>query len=239
MTFTKEKFFSLPYRKRHKHAGRHLRSLYEQKLPLDPHYRMMEEWLELPPLEENREAISDRFHLHMREAAISLQEHNTLDVKRLDILSNAPYLPIGIYLEELRSAFNIGSILRTVEAFRLGTVYFSENTPFIDNPKVEKTAMGVAHTVPTQRGDLSTLPGPLIALETVEGAPSIFDFEFPDSFSLLLGNEEYGLKAKTLEAADHIVQIPLVGSKNSLNVASAFAIAAAHFSVAKRDRTLL
>ncbi len=238
MTFTKEKFLSLSCRKQHKHAGRHLHSLYEQKLPLDPHYRAMENWLELPLLEESREEICDRFHLHMREAAISFQEHN-LDVKRLDILSDTPYLPIAIYLEELRSAFNIGNILRTVEAFRLGTVFFSENTPFIDNPKVEKTAMGVAHTVPTQRGDLNSLPRPLIALETVEGAPSLYDFEFPDSFSLLLGNEEYGLKTKTLEAADHIVQIPLVGSKNSLNVATAFAIAAANISVAKRGIALL
>ena len=223
--FTKEKFLSLSHRRRHKNGGLHLRILYEQQLPLDPHYRTMEAWLKLPPLEETNENVIDRFHLHMKEAASSLQEHNLL-VKRFDTLSDVPFGPVTIYLEDLRSAFNIGNILRTVEAFRLGTVVFSPNAPYIDNPKVEKTAMGTAAIVPTRKGDLFSLPKPLIALETVEGAPSIHDFSFPKTFSLLLGNEEYGLKKETLRAADHIVQIPLIGSKNSLNVASAFSIVA-------------
>ncbi len=225
--FTEKKFRLLSSRRQHKNAGLHLRALYEQKLPLDPHYRAMEEWLNLPPLEETSEKIIDRFHLHMKKGAISLQEHNLL-VKRLDTLSDVPFGPITIYLEDLRSAFNIGNILRTVEAFRLGTVIFSQNTPYIDNRKVEKTAMGTTTIVPAKQGDLSSLPKPLIALETVDGAPSMYDFSFPETFSLLLGNEEYGLKEKTLQQADHIIQIPLVGSKNSLNVASAFAIIASH-----------
>ncbi|QVL58021.1 MAG: TrmH family RNA methyltransferase [Simkaniaceae bacterium] len=225
--FTKEKFFSLTHRRRHKNAGLHLRALYEQKLPIDLHYRAMEEWLKLSPLDETIEQMTDRFHLHMKEAAISLQEHSLL-VKRFDTLSDTPYGPLMIYLEDLRSAFNIGNILRTVEAFRLGTVIFSKNTPYIDNPKVQKTAMGTDRAVPTKQGDLSSLTKPLIALETVEGAPSIHDFFFPESFSLIIGNEEYGLKEETLSQADHVIQIPLIGSKNSLNVASAFAIVASH-----------
>ena len=90
--------------------------------------------------------------------------------------------------------------------------------------------MGTETIVPVYQGDLSNLKKPLIALETVENAPSIYDFSFPETFSLLLGNEEYGLKEKTLRQADHIVQIPLLGSKNSLNVANAFAIVAGEIS---------
>ncbi|MCB1082403.1 MAG: TrmH family RNA methyltransferase, partial [Chlamydiia bacterium] len=66
--------------------------------------------------------------------------------------------------------------------------------------------MGTETIVPTQTGNLSDLPRPLIALETVETAPSIHDFSFPKTFSLLLGNEEYGLKEETLKSADAIVQ---------------------------------
>ena len=227
--FTKEKFFSLTPRRKHKNAGFHLRALYEQKLPLDLHYRAMEEWLNLPPIDESIEQMTDRFHLHMKEAAISLQEHSLL-VKRLDTLSNVSFGPLMIYLEDLRSAYNIGNILRTVEAFRLGTLVFSENTPTNNHPKVQKTAMGTETVVPIMQGDLSTLIRPLIALETVKEAPSIYDVSFPETFSLLLGNEEYGLKEETLRQADYIVQIPLVGSKNSLNVGSAFAIVAGEVS---------
>ncbi|MGE0197961.1 MAG: TrmH family RNA methyltransferase [Simkaniaceae bacterium] len=212
-------------RRKHKLAGDHLRLLFDQGI-IDETYRQMESYLELPPLSPSSEAMADRFHLHMEAAAVSIKEHNLL-VKRLDHLSQVPYGSIGVYLENLRSAYNVGNILRTVEAFRLGPVYFSPNTPFVDHPKVIKTAMGVASHVPCERKELGTLPHPRIALETVENAPSLFAFDFPKSFTLLIGNEEYGLSQKALEEADHVLQIPLLGSKNSLNVASAFAIVAA------------
>lgn len=219
--FTKEKFLSLTIRRQHKHAGLHLRALYEGKLPLDLHYRAMESWLNLPPLEEKLEKLIDRFHFHMQEAAVSLPEGRLL-VKRLDTLTETPFGTVTTYLESLRFAYNIGNILRTVEALRLGPVVFSENMSNTPHSKVQKTAMGTASIVPTSKN----LPKPLIALETSPDAPSLYDFTFPQTFTLLIGNEEYGLKEETLRAADHVVQIPLVGSKNSLNVVNAFAISA-------------
>lgn len=226
--FSQKKFLSVPLRRQHKFAGEHLRLLFKEGT-IDEHYRKMEEWLGLPPLPLAPEDMADRFHHHMEMAAVSLNESNFL-VNRFDKLSDVPFGTIGIYLENLRSAYNIGSILRTVEAFRLGPVYFSEKTPFADHPKVMKTAMGTHSIVPCFRKKLEELPRPLIALETVENAPSLFDFEFPAAFTLLLGNEEYGLSPKTLEGADQVVQIPLLGSKNSLNVSCALAIVAAQFS---------
>jgi len=215
-------------RRQHKHAGEHLRLLFK-KGTIDKHYRLMEELLGLPSLPLALEEIADRFHHHMEMAAVSLCEHNFL-VNRFDSLSDVPFGTVGIYLENLRSAYNIGSILRTVEAFRLGPVYFSENTPYADHPKVIKTAMGATALVPCYKKELEELPKPLIALETVENAPSLFDFELPAAFTLLLGNEEYGLSKKALEEASQVVQIPLLGSKNSLNVSCALAIVAAQFS---------
>lgn len=226
MSFTESKFHTLPLRKQHKHAGKHLRTLFEQGTPLDETYRSMEKWLNLPPIDGTQEALVDRFHLHMKEASLAFQEHNLL-LKQCDQLSTTPFLPIHIYLEDLRSAFNIGNILRTVEAFRLGTVIFSENSPTATHPKVIKTAMGTHLTVPSKTASLETLPRPWIALETVPSAPSLFEFEFPQTFSLILGNEERGLKEETQKKADTLLNIPLVGSKNSLNVASCFSIAAA------------
>ena len=55
---------------------------------------------------------------------------------------------------------------------------------------------------------------------------SIYDFTFPEKFTLILGNEEYGLSDEWLNQCDQIVTIPMWGFKNSLNVASAYAIAA-------------
>jgi tRNA G18 (ribose-2'-O)-methylase SpoU len=121
----------------------------------------------------------------------------------------------------------VGSIIRTTEAFRLGEIHFSEKTPYIDHPKIAKSAMGCDLLVPChQNSSLSSLKRPFIALETTDYSSSLYDYVFPPSFTLFLGNEEFGLSEKNLKEADVVLEIPLWGSKNSLNVASAFAIAA-------------
>lgn len=226
--FSKRKFLSLSLKTQHKKAALELRHYYEKKE--EKHlllYRKLEECLSLPLTDLAFPSLADRYHFHLKEASISLKEHNFLTAQ-YDSLAKAPYLPIGIYLENLRSGHNVGSILRTVEAFRLGTVYFSPETPGIENKKVTDAAMGSAPFVPSEVcASFDKLPRPLIAVETVPDAPPYFDFSFPESFSLLLGNEEYGLKSSSVNEANYVIQIPLLGSKNSLNVASAFAIIAA------------
>jgi len=226
--FNKRKFLSLSLRQQHKKAAELLRLFHEYGEELQfAHYKQMESWLGLPPIDLSFPSLADRYHFHLKHASINLKEHNFL-IRQFDSLSDIPYLPIAIYLENLRSGHNVGSILRTTEAFRLGTVYFSPSTPGIDNKKVSDASMGAAKLVPHRdNASIKDLPRPLIALETVENAPSYFDFTFPESFSLLIGNEEYGLKPETVKQASAVIQIPLLGSKNSLNVSCAFAIIAA------------
>ena len=228
---TEGEFLALSERYQNKRAATLLRIYLEKQ---DRHtlslYRRVERWMQLTSLSETDfPSLSDRYHLHLSKAKISWKEHNLLlsPCLQADHPSSIPYLPISIYLDNLRSAFNVGSILRTTEAFRLAQVCFAKHTPFIDNLKVKKTAMGTLDKVHCVKdADLQTLPRPLIALETDPNAPSLFDFTFPPSFTLMLGNEEYGLSEEALSQKDAIVRIPLYGFKNSLNVASAFAIAA-------------
>lgn len=226
--WSETKFCSLPSCQQHKKASEILRTIYEGASDLLPLYNKMCQWLAMQELRGlSHETLSDRFHQHLNLAGVSWQEHNLL-IRCHDKQSTTPFLPMAIYLDNLRSAFNVGSILRTVEAFRLGKVYFSASTPFIDNPKVQKASMGTFDKVECLIVDtIDDLPRPLIGLETCDLAPSIHSFSFPTTFTLALGNEEYGLSEKVLRALDMAVQIPLVGGKNSLNVASALAITAA------------
>lgn len=235
--FSEKKFKELSHKRKHQIAASLLRELWEKfDEKTWSKYRKISDWLELSPIPQTIPAMSDRYHHHLKESKIMVKESGLLPkVRKKDIPSQTPFLEVSIYLENLRSSFNVGSILRTTEAFRLGKVYFSSQTPAIDNKKVKETSMGAFAHLSCQKGDLKNLPRPYIALETIEGAPSIFSFAFPSSFTLILGNEEYGIKEETLLQTDHCLQIPLVGWKNSLNVASAFAIAASqiHYQLRK------
>jgi tRNA G18 (ribose-2'-O)-methylase SpoU len=231
MTFswTEKKFLSLPPEQRHKKASELLRHIHQGSEENKEVYHQLCRWLNIPCLDTfSIKMMSDRFHFHLHQANVSWQEHNLFVIRSQDRTSLTPPLSVSIYLDNLRSAFNVGNILRSVEAFRLGEVFFSSSTPFIDNPKVQKTSMGTFDKIKCCKlKSLDQLPRPFIALETADFAKSVHDFVFPKTFTLLLGNEEYGLSDAILKEVDFFVQIPLVGSKNSLNVASAFAIAAA------------
>lgn len=182
------------------------------------------------------EMISDLCQQHNKKAGVQWKEHHLLPrVSQGDRQESAPAWPIAVYLDHLRSAHNVGSIIRTVEALALGSIYFSPDTPFIDNKQVQNTSMGACQWVDAVKDcPLQMLPKPVIALETCPTAKSIYEFPFPPTFTLVVGNEEYGCSAETLSTADEILYIPLRGRKNSLNVANAFALVAGEIA---RQRT--
>jgi len=224
MIFTRRKFLSLPRERQHKKLALLLRA-GEKDL-----YRTYASWIEVPEFSlETHKEISDAFHYHAREACLEMREHNLLPNPKTRDGDVREVLPYYVYLDNLRSAFNVGSIIRTAECFGFSKVFFSKDTPNHLSSKVQKSAMGTEKWIECEIAP-EILPRPLIVLETVETAPSIFDFKFPESFTLVLGNEEYGVSDKLLESADHFVRIPMRGRKGSLNVANAFAIAGAVIS---------
>jgi tRNA G18 (ribose-2'-O)-methylase SpoU len=234
MTFTKRKFLQLELTHQHKKCSELLRQCYNLLLQKQSCsfeiYQQWLSWMKLLPFESiDLKTLADRYHWHLTQAGQSLREHNLLpQIRTGDRVARADYLPIAIYLDNVRSAYNVGSILRTCEALRIGRVYFSQHTPDACHEKVQRTAMGAASYVPSDRNvSLNDLPRPIIALDTSDEAISIHDFLFPASFTLILGNEEYGVSDEALSIADMLVEIPLFGVKNSLNVACAFAITAA------------
>ena len=232
MRFSKKKFLSLPKTRQHKKCAEILKNLITSFDPeLFSHLLELEGYIGIHlTLSNSLETLSNAYHQHLQAAHWNIKEYQLLfGVKTQDRETplREPY-PIDIYLDQLRSAHNVGSIIRTCEAFQLGSLYFSKDTPFIDNPKVIKTAMGTVQGVKSQvLGHFNELKRPIIALETSTKATSLFEFEFPPSFTLILGNEELGLSSQSLSEADHFLEIPLAGMKNSLNVASAFSITAA------------
>jgi tRNA G18 (ribose-2'-O)-methylase SpoU len=230
MTFTKKKFLQLKPNQQHRQCSDLLRGLYGIVKPDLVTYNVYLDWMQLTAWEAgDHKSISDRYHYHLNEAGLNLKEHNLLPIIRTgDRVAKCEFPNIAIYLDHVRSAYNVGSILRTTEALRVGSVHFSSKTPFIDNEKVYRTAMGAAELVPCfANATLDSLPKPIIILDTSEDAIPVSDFIFPPSFTLVLGNEEYGVSDASLKQATYNIEVPMLGAKNSLNIACAFAIAAA------------
>jgi tRNA G18 (ribose-2'-O)-methylase SpoU len=181
--------------------------------------------------------LEKRFHDHLKQAGQSIAEHNflkSLTVK--DAFSDTPWLKIHTYLDGLRSCHNVGSIIRTVEAFRIGPVHLSSDMMEKDHSQIHKTSMGTWPLVNINHGTpKEELPRPWIGVETVIGAVSWNEYLYPKKGTLIFGNEERGICPELLSSCDTVVTIPLVGQKNSLNVANAFAIIAAQISWQQRE----
>lgn len=237
MHFTKLKFLSLKTAQQHARAAdccKEVLSSFTIDESLFAHYLEIAEWMELTPIKKNAGAIQDRFHFHVERSG----KGSSLPwVSSQDAPSPEPFLPIAIYLDRLRSAHNIGSIIRTTEALRCGHIHISQGSAGPQHPSVCKTTMETERLVPIlENTSIEELPKPLILLETVPGAQCIDTFTFPKPpFTLAVGNEELGCHPKLLERADAIVSIPLFGMKNSLNVAVAYGIAAHRISVQLRS----
>lgn len=136
--------------------------------------------------------------------------------------------PIGVYLEELRSPFNVGSVFRTAEAFGVQTLLLSPLTPSPLHPRARKTARGATDVLSWRFEELAWLEKTegVFALEL--GGTELDQFVFPPSGFMLVGSEELGLSPEALRLADDCagrVTIPMGGAKRSLNVSVACGIA--------------
>jgi tRNA G18 (ribose-2'-O)-methylase SpoU len=141
-------------------------------------------------------------------------------------------LPIRIVLDNLRSAFNVGSIFRTSEGAGVEWIHLCGITPYPPNPKLGKTARGSEAYVPwshhidaTEAVRLLRTRGyTLAALELTDRSVDYRSLPFPQPIALIVGHEVAGVTRPVLEEADLIVEIPLRGIKNSLNVATSFGV---------------
>ena len=140
-------------------------------------------------------------------------------------------------LDNIRSAWNVGSILRSADGFGFNHAYLCGITPTPEVDAVRKTALGAEKYVTWSHGKDAVklvkglkLEGWKVgALEEDQRALSISQFadsQTPSPFVLILGSEVTGVDPELLDLADHIFYIPMRGQKRSFNVANAFSIAA-------------
>jgi tRNA G18 (ribose-2'-O)-methylase SpoU len=138
-----------------------------------------------------------------------------------------------VLLDHIRSAYNVGSIFRTCDSAGVDRLLLTGWCAIPPNPKLQKTALGSIdhvewehHCEPSTAVDhLKSLGFKIVCFETTKEAVSLFDYHCIENCCLVFGNEETGIRPEVLKKADIVVKIPQYGVKESLNVASAAAIA--------------
>ena len=139
-----------------------------------------------------------------------------------------------VICEDLRSAFNVGSIFRSAECLGIRELWLCGITAGPGDPALEKTAMGTTGRVAWKRFPTALeaireakAQGRIVyALETAVEAVSVFEAGICFPCALVLGNEALGISEAALQAADALIALPVQGWKNSLNVGVAFAVCA-------------
>lgn len=135
-------------------------------------------------------------------------------------------------LDNLRSAYNTGSIFRTADAIRIEKLFLCGSTPTPLNPKLAKTSLGAEEFVPWEyfsktEDAIKRLKEEnyfIISMETAEGAENLFKIKLPEKVAFIFGNEKEGLQSDYLSLSDKVIELPACGMKNSLNVSNAFSI---------------
>ncbi len=135
----------------------------------------------------------------------------------------APAGPLCVYLHGVHDPGNVGTILRSAEAFGAACVAIGPGTADPFGPKAVRASMGAVFTVPLARsdGDVSALPGRRIALAAGRGRP-LDELDLIGA-TLLIGAERDGLPDEIVAAADVTAHIPI--ATHSLNAAMAATVA--------------
>ncbi len=139
-----------------------------------------------------------------------------------------------LILPNIRSRFNVGALFRTAAALGVTKIFLTGYTPRPPHPKIDKVALGATSSVPWEYHpqtkkvikELKKQKVHIVALEKTKHSLDFTKFKPRWPLALILGNEKTGLRPDVLKETDKIIHLPMLGKKESLNVAVAFAAAA-------------
>ncbi|HZK33633.1 MAG TPA: RNA methyltransferase [Tissierellaceae bacterium] len=148
------------------------------------------------------------------------------DIKEIYDLENKRLL----FLDGLQDPGNMGTIIRTADAFSMGGIIIREGSVDPYNPKVIRATMGSIFRVPLYFTDgieeLKNLKskGVNIYSTSLDGSIAIYKADFMEEFILSIGNESRGVSKEVLSLSNKLIKIPMTGKTESLNAAVAASI---------------
>lgn len=157
-------------------------------------------------------------------------DNSELGRKSVEEFRSLEKLPIAIVLDNVRSAYNVGSVFRTADAFPVEKIYLCGITAYPPHKEILKTALGATETV-TWKHSKSTLEVihelkatgyKVYAVEQAEGSIILGNFKLQTpnfKLALVFGHEVDGVQQDVMDICDGCIEIPQGGTKHSLNIA--------------------
>ncbi len=177
-----------------------------------------------------------------------MRKLRTIEMNRLTLeeFKEAEKLPLIVVLDDVRSLYNVGSVFRSCDAFRVEAVYLCGITATPPNAEIHKTALGGEDSVDweyfkTTEEAVEKLKRKsyfVYGIEQVEGSTKLQNLEeahsrlfgkkltqvkqedssLPHGYAVIFGNEVKGVKQSVVDMSDGCLEIPQFGTKHSLNV---------------------
>ena len=177
-----------------------------------------------------------------------MRKLRTIEMNRLTVeeFKEAEKLPLIVVLDDVRSLYNVGSVFRSCDAFRVEAVYLCGITATPPNAEIHKTALGGEDSVDweyfkTTEEAVEKLKEKgyfVYSIEQVEGSTKLQNlseahskliqtslesgeqenFSLPSGYAVIFGNEVKGVKQNIVDMSDGCLEIPQFGTKHSLNV---------------------
>jgi 23S rRNA (guanosine2251-2'-O)-methyltransferase len=154
-----------------------------------------------------------------------------LNRKSVDEFKQSEKIPLIVVLENVRSAYNVGSVFRTADAFLLEAIYICGYTCTPPHKEIKKTALGAEESVSWKHFEntnfaIQALHGSgykIFAVEQATGSTMLNDLNYAgnDKIAVIFGNEVTGVEETTIQQCEGCIEIPQSGMKHSLNIATA------------------
>lgn len=156
-----------------------------------------------------------------------------LNRKSVEEFKQADKMPIIAVLENIRSAYNVGSVFRTADAFLLEGIYICGYTAFPPHKEIKKTALGAEDTVHWRHfknikeaiEELRANGYKIYAVEQATNSIKLNEYtDANEKIAVIFGNEVTGMEQGTIALCDGCIEIPQLGMKHSLNISVAAGI---------------
>lgn len=159
-----------------------------------------------------------------------MRKLRTVEMRRMSVeeFHEAEKMPLVVVLDDVRSLYNVGSVFRSCDAFRVEAVWLCGITATPPHPEIHKTALGGEDSVAWRHfatateavAELRRRRYHVWATEQVEGSTKLQSLALPAApgYAVVLGNEVKGVHQEVVDACDGCLEIPQFGTKHSLNV---------------------